>query len=109
MGATLEMVIKLAEQFDAEAQDLLIEQLRAKHAARLETEAMLKAELMEDYIEPTREERIAEHEHLVAADAFENVESLPDKFASAESAVLTQEELEAQFHAIATEREEELD
>src|SRR5262245_39076879 len=58
---------------------------------------------------PTREELIAELETLRAAGAFNNAESLRNKYANSASSNLTDEQLAADIHEAATEWEKELD
>jgi len=58
---------------------------------------------------PTREELIEELETLRAAGAFDNVESLRNKYANPALNALTDEQLSADIHEAATEWEKELD
>lgn len=58
---------------------------------------------------PTREELIAELEALRSAGAFDNVESLRNKYANPMLEALTDEQLSADIHEAATEWEKELD
>jgi hypothetical protein len=58
---------------------------------------------------PTREDLIAELEALRAAGAFNNVESLRNKYANPALDALTDEQLSADIHEAATEWEKELD
>jgi hypothetical protein len=58
---------------------------------------------------PTREELIAEMEALRAAGAFDQVESLSNKYANPALDDLSDEELRATIHEAATEWENELD
>jgi len=58
---------------------------------------------------PTREELIAELEALRAEGAFENVESLRNRYAKPGLDDLTDEQLEADIHEAATAWEQELD
>ena len=58
---------------------------------------------------PTREELIAELEALRAAGAFDNVESLRNKYANPALDALTDEQISADIHEAATEWEKELD
>jgi hypothetical protein len=58
---------------------------------------------------PTREELIAELEALQAAGAFNNVESLRNKFANPSFAALTDKQILADIREAATEWEKELD
>jgi hypothetical protein len=58
---------------------------------------------------PTREELIAELEALRAAGAFDNVESLRNKYANPAFDALTDEQLSADIREAATEWEKELD
>ena len=58
---------------------------------------------------PTREELIEELETLRAAGAFDNVESLRNKYANPALDALTDEQLSADIHEAATEWEKELD
>jgi hypothetical protein len=60
-------------------------------------------------MEPTREELIAELDALVAAGAFEHVNSLRNKYANSALANMTDEQLLADIHEAATEWEQELD
>jgi hypothetical protein len=58
---------------------------------------------------PTRKELIAELEVLRAAGAFEDVQSLRDKFANPALDNISDEDLRATIHEVATEWEKELD
>jgi hypothetical protein len=58
---------------------------------------------------PTRESLIAEFEALRAAKAFDNVESLRNKYANPALDALTDEQLAADIHEAATAWEQELD
>jgi phosphoribosylformylglycinamidine (FGAM) synthase-like amidotransferase family enzyme len=58
---------------------------------------------------PTREELIAELDALVAAGAFEHVDSLRNAYANPAVANLTDEQLMTDIHEAATEWEQELD
>jgi hypothetical protein len=58
---------------------------------------------------PTREALIAELDALRAAGAFDNVESLRNKYANPAVDDLTDEQLSADIHETATEWEKELD
>jgi hypothetical protein len=60
-------------------------------------------------IGPTREELIVELETLRAAGAFDNVESLRNKYANPALDKLMDEQLLADIHEAATEWEKELD
>lgn len=60
-------------------------------------------------IGPTREELIRELESLRAVGAFNNVESLRNKYANPILYDLTDEQLSADIHEAATEWEKELD
>lgn len=58
---------------------------------------------------PTREELIAELEVLRSVGAFDNVESLRNKYANPALDALTDEQLSADIHEATTEWEKELD
>jgi hypothetical protein len=58
---------------------------------------------------PTREDLIEELEMLRAAGAFDNVESLRNKYTNPALDVLTDDQLSADIHEAATEWEKELD
>ena len=58
---------------------------------------------------PTRDELIAELETLRASGAFDNVESLRNKYANPTLDALTDAQLSADIHEAATEWEKELD
>lgn len=60
-------------------------------------------------IGPTREDLIAELEMLRESGAFDNVESLRNKYANPALSDLTDEQLAADIHEAATEWEKELD
>jgi hypothetical protein len=74
---------------------------KALLAQRLETLAL--------DLGPTREELIAEFKILRATGAFNNVESLRNRYANPALKNLTDEQLLADIHEAATEWEEELD
>jgi hypothetical protein len=123
MAVNLEDVVKLAEQLNPEQQNLLIYRLRVKQGKDQSREQSpseneyppdewsLKrgSEYVDFYRDPTREELIEELNNLHAAGAFKNVESLYGKYANPNVLEMTEEELHAQLHAIATEWEQELD
>lgn len=92
---TFEQVLEMAEQLTAEERARLIERLQAKIPRKFTGQV-------------TREMLLAEHERLVAAGAFENVESLYGKFANPEVEI-SEEELNAYLHEIGTEWEKEMD
>ena len=60
-------------------------------------------------LRPTRDELIAELEALRAAGAFEQVESLRNKFDNPASSALSDDELHTTIRDVATEWEKELD
>jgi hypothetical protein len=74
-----------------------------------EQKSLLKRELVKPEMEPTREMLHAEFAAQRAAGAFNNVESLRNRYAKPESDDLSVEELLKQIHDDATEWEKELD
>jgi hypothetical protein len=96
MSAVLyDEVLRLARQLSADERAALIQQLQATlpepESGRV-----------------TRDMMIVELEHLRATGAFENVESLRNKYADP-PLTLSDEELNASLHEIASEWEEDID
>jgi hypothetical protein len=125
MAASLDEIVKLAEQLDPEQQNLLIYRLRVKQArqkAQEQTTSVVPigvfpeewllqrgSEYVEFYHDPTREELIDELNELRAAGAFKKAESLYGKYANPDAPDVSEEAFHAQMHEIATEWEQELD
>ena len=90
---TFEEIMQAAQKLNPQQRALLVQSL----------------EIPVPDMEPTREELIAELEMLRAAGAFNNVESLRNKFANPSLDALTDEQLLADIRESATEWEKELD
>ncbi len=91
MEATVEEVIKLAEQLPVEDQNRLMNHLRMKQVATLTHDNLLReVELLRQI--PVRPDN-----------------SLLGKYANAQASSLSEEQFHAELHAIATEWEQELD
>jgi hypothetical protein len=92
---TFEQVYELAKQLPSEEQVLLVESLQANWSTEL------------DY-GVTREQLLAEMEELKASGAFDNVESLYEKYANPEVDI-SFEDLQSYLHEIGTEWEKEIE
>ena len=120
-----EKLIELVEQLPEIEQNKLIYHLRARQVAQ-KTQAqpapVQESELIQDewyaergseyvdyYRNPTREQLIDELNTLRAAGVFEDTQSLYGKYANPNAPEMSEEELHAELHAIATEWEQELD
>src|SRR5258708_9500922 len=90
---TFEQIIQAAQKLNPEQKALLIQSL----------------EISSLEMGPTREELIVELEVLRTAGAFDDVESLRNKFANPALNDLTDDQLSADIHEAATEWEKELD
>jgi hypothetical protein len=106
MDATLEEVVKLAEQLNPEQQNLLIYRLRVKQ--------------MEEQTSPETPQPAPSRHSPMRADLIRDTEklrkteirpgsSLLGKYAYPDAPEVSEEEFHAQMHAIATEWEQELD
>lgn len=125
MAASLDEVVKLAEQLDPEQQNLLIYRLRVKQAEQKAQEQgesgeptewpsdewVVKrgSEFVDYYRDPTRAELIDELNNMQGAEAFKKAESLYGKYANPNVPEMSEEAFHAQMHQIATEWEQELD
>ncbi|MDZ4770515.1 MAG: hypothetical protein SGJ24_15425 [Chloroflexota bacterium] len=124
MAVNLDDVVKLAEQLDAEQQNLLIYRLRVKQMRERKTRASAQAvearrysdewikrrgsEYIEVYRSPTRDELIHDVE-ILRQTPLQSNSALLGKYANPTIPDMTEEEFHAQMHAIATEWEQELD
>ncbi len=89
--------------------DLTFEEILQAAQKLSPTQKALLIESLQAASEPTREQLIAELEGLRAVGAFEHVESLRNKYYNPALDDLTDEQLLADIHEIATEWEKEVD
>jgi hypothetical protein len=124
MAINLDDVVKLAEQLDAEQQNLLIYRLRVKQMRERKTRESAQAveprrysdewikrrgsEYVEAYGSPTRDELLQEAE-ILRQTPVQPDSSLLGKYANPNIADMTEEEFHSQMHAISTEWEQEND
>ena len=121
MDITFDEVVKLAEQLDAEHQNLLIYRLRVKQLQERTAQETVQPALSsqysntwiaqrgtESYHSPTREELIRGTEILRSTPVGPD-NSLHGKYANPHLPEMSEEAFHAQMHAIATEWEQELD
>lgn len=127
MAVDLDEVVKLAEQLEPEEQDRLIYRLRVRQLRQRNAEATpappappaewmihddwyLKrgSEYVEYFRNPSRQELLEDVEALRRT-AVQPGSGLMGKYANPDAPDLSDEELSAQLHAIATEWEQELD
>lgn len=94
---TFEELVKAVRELSREQKFALIQTLEPSFAD------------LDDEPEPTREQLIAELEALRAADAFKNVVSLRNIYATPDAATPSEEELNAYLREIGTAWEQELD
>ncbi len=112
MDATLEKVIKLAEQLTPQQQNLLIYRLRVKQMQERisgkPAESAAQYQSIEGYQSPSRKELLHDAETLRSTPVHPG-DSLLGKYANPNVPDVSEDEFHAQMQAIATEWEQELD
>jgi hypothetical protein len=124
MAVSLDDVVKMVEQLDAEQQNLLIYRLRVKQMQAHKPIENAQAsepkrssdtwidkrgsEYIEPYRNPTRDE-LLQHAAILRQTPVRPDSSLLGKYANPSIPDISEEAFHAQMHAIATEWEQELD
>src|SRR5258708_2615419 len=112
MDATLEKVVKLAEQLNPQQQNLLIYRLRVKQMhermSGKTAQSVAPHKSIETYQSPSREDLLRDAEILRTIPVRPG-DTLLGKYANPNVPNVSEDEFHAQMHAIATEWEQELD